>query len=159
MMSSGCSEIIGPRREDTPDLLAGAPRRGPTWPHRAAGKVRPVGQSVSDPYAALDAAPGIYGSSRDLTLAIEEEFQILDGQTLALTNRFEELKARCDAQPWGEHVAGELIASEIEIKTGRCETFDEAAVLTAERRRALFAEADALGLELCATGCHPWSPW
>jgi carboxylate-amine ligase len=118
-----------------------------------------VGQSVTDPYAVLDAAPGIYDSSRDLTCAVEEEFQILDAQTLALTNRFEELKARCDAQPWGEHVAGELIASEIEIKTGRCESFDEAAVLTAERRRALFGEADALGLELCATGCHPWSPW
>jgi glutamate---cysteine ligase / carboxylate-amine ligase len=118
-----------------------------------------VGQSVSDPYAQLDAARDVYAASRDLTLAIEEEFQILDAQTLSLTNRFEELKARTDAQPWAEHVAGELIASEIEIKTGRCESFDEAAVLAVERRRALFAEADALGLELCATGCHPWSPW
>ena len=32
-------------------------------------------------------------------------------------------------------------------------------MLAVERRRALLGEADALGLELCAAGTHPWSPW
>ncbi len=66
-------------------------------------------------------------ASQDLTLAIEEEFQIVDPETHGLVNRFAELKARTDATPLGEHTAGELISSEIEIKTGRCESFAEAA--------------------------------
>src|SRR5438132_1614200 len=118
-----------------------------------------MGQSVPDPYAALEAARGLYASSQDLTLAIEEEFQILDRDTLGLTSGFEALQARCLNTSLAEHVAGELIACEIEVKTGRCETFDEAALLAVERRQVLSREAAALGYELCATGCHPWSPW
>jgi gamma-glutamyl:cysteine ligase YbdK (ATP-grasp superfamily) len=88
-----------------------------------------VGDSVPDPYAALDAARGLYAESQDLTLAIEEEFQILDAETLGLTNGYPEMRERADASPLRGNVAGELISSEIEVKTGRCETFDEAAAL------------------------------
>jgi glutamate---cysteine ligase / carboxylate-amine ligase len=118
-----------------------------------------MGLSIPDPLAALDEARGIFDRSQDLTLAIEEEFQIVDPQTLGLVNRFAELKARADATPLGEHTAGELISSEIEIKTGRCETFPEAARTLIERRRALLDEADAIGVALAACGTHPWSPW
>ena len=118
-----------------------------------------MGLSIPDPFAALDEARGIFERSQDLTLAIEEEFQIVDPETHDLVNRFTELKARADATPLGEHTAGELIASEIEIKTGRCETFPEAARALLERRRALLDEADAIGVALAACGTHPWSPW
>jgi glutamate---cysteine ligase / carboxylate-amine ligase len=118
-----------------------------------------MGLSIPDPFAALDEARGIFDRSQDLTLAIEEEFQIVDPQTHNLVNRFAELKARADATPLGEHTAGELISSEIEIKTGRCETFPEAARVLVERRRALLDEADAIGVALAACGTHPWSPW
>jgi carboxylate-amine ligase len=118
-----------------------------------------MGLSIPDPLAALDEARGIFERSQDLTLAIEEEFQIVDPQTHGLVNRFAELKARADATPLGEHTAGELISSEIEIKTGRCETFPEAARALIERRRALLDEADAIGVALAACGTHPWSPW
>jgi carboxylate-amine ligase len=118
-----------------------------------------MGQSVTDPYAALEAAPGLYATSQDLTLAIEEEFQILDRETLGLTSGFEPLFERCSRTSLKDHVAGELIACEIEVKTGRCETFDEAAALVLERRKVLSQEAAALGYQLCATGTHPWSPW
>jgi carboxylate-amine ligase len=118
-----------------------------------------MGLSIPDPLAALDEARGIFDQSQDLTLAIEEEFQIVDPQTHSLVNRFAELKARADATPLGEHTAGELISSEIEIKTGRCETFPEAARALFERRRALLDEADAIGVALAACGTHPWSPW
>ena len=118
-----------------------------------------MGLSIPDPLAALDEARGIFDRSQDLTLAIEEEFQIVDPQTHGLVNRFTELKARADATPLGEHTAGELISSEIEIKTGRCETFPEAARALIERRRALLDEADAIGVALAACGTHPWSPW
>jgi carboxylate-amine ligase len=118
-----------------------------------------MGQSIHDPLAALDDARELFARSQDLTLAIEEEFQIVDPDTHNLVNRFTELKARADATPLGEHTAGELIASEIELKTGRCETFSEAARALLERRRALLDEAEAIGVALAACGTHPWSPW
>ena len=86
-----------------------------------------MGQSIPDPLLALDEARDHFARSQDLTLAIEEEFQIVDPETHDLVNRFAELKARTDAIPLGEHTAGELISSEIEVKTGRCESFPEAA--------------------------------
>ena len=45
------------------------------------------------------------------------------------------------------------------MRTGRCETFAEAAALVVERRRQLFELADAHDVRLGATGTHPWSPW
>jgi carboxylate-amine ligase len=118
-----------------------------------------MGQSIPDPLAALDDARELFARSQDLTLAIEEEFQIVDPATHDLVNRFTELKARTDLTPLGEDTAGELIASEIELKTGRCESFPEAARVLLERRRALLEEADAIGVGLAACGTHPWSPW
>ena len=95
----------------------------------------------------------------DLTVAVEEEFQLLDPETLELTNRFEELKESAAGSELDEHLVGELIASEIEIKTGRCADFSEAAERMAERRNQLAALVDAHGVALACTGTHPWSRW
>ena len=100
-----------------------------------------------------------YDSTRDFTLAVEEEFAILDPNTLGLVNRFEELQQRAQGTPLEDHLVGELIASEVEVRTGRCETFAEAASRLAERRSQLLDLADPLGVALAATGTHPWSPW
>ena len=100
-----------------------------------------------------------YETARDFTLAVEEEFAVLDPQTLGLTNRFEELQAAAKGTPFEEHLVGELIASEVEIRTGRCDDFEEAAARLAERRAQLFGLAESLGVALAATGTHPWSPW
>jgi carboxylate-amine ligase len=104
-------------------------------------------------------APRRFDASTDLTLAIEEEFQILDRESLSLRSGFRDLQAMAEGTPFAEHLAGELIECEVEVKTGRCETFAEAARLTLERRRQLYGLADRLGVELCSTGTHPWSPW
>jgi glutamate---cysteine ligase / carboxylate-amine ligase len=90
---------------------------------------------------------------------VEEEFAILDPETLSLINRFEELQAAAKDTELEEHLVGELIASEVEIRTGRCENFTEAAVRMGERRDQLLALADQLGVVLGGTGTHPWSPW
>jgi glutamate---cysteine ligase / carboxylate-amine ligase len=100
-----------------------------------------------------------FDNTQDLTLAVEEEFAILDPETLSLTNRFEDLQAASKGTELEEHLVGELIASEVEVRTGRCETFAEAAARVPERRTQLAALADSLGLALAATGTHPWSPW
>jgi glutamate---cysteine ligase / carboxylate-amine ligase len=102
--------------------------------------------------AAFEAVP-------DFTLAVEEEFALIDPDTLELTNRFEELQQAAPGTPLEEHLVGELIASEVEVRTGRCETFAEAAAALPERRQQLLTLADPLGIKLSAAGTHPWSPW
>jgi glutamate---cysteine ligase / carboxylate-amine ligase len=100
-----------------------------------------------------------FENARDLDLAVEEEFALLDPDTLELTNRYEELKAAAAGLDWDEHLVGELIASEAEVKTGRCESFPEAAERMIERRAQLGGHADSLGIALACTGTHPWSSW
>jgi len=100
-----------------------------------------------------------FADGTDFTLAVEEEFALLDPETLDLVNRYEELRRSAAGTPLDEHLAGELIASEIEVKTGRCETFAEAAVMLGRRRDELRALAERHDLLLGATATHPWSPW
>ena len=56
-------------------------------------------------------------------------------------------------------VAGELIASEIEIRSGRAESFVEAMALQRERRVRLFELVEGMGLALGAMGTHPWASY
>ena len=100
-----------------------------------------------------------FESGQDFTIAVEEEFQLLDPDTLELTNRYEELKAAAAGTELDEHLVGELIASEIEVKTGRCRTFPEAAELMATRRAQLAELAGEFDVALACTGTHPWSRW
>ena len=100
-----------------------------------------------------------YESAQDFTVAVEEEFAILDPETLSLTNRFEELKAAAEGTELEPHLVGELIASEVEVRTGRCESFAEIVARIPERRAQLSTLVDRLGVTLGATGTHPWSPW
>jgi glutamate---cysteine ligase / carboxylate-amine ligase len=100
-----------------------------------------------------------FESGQDFTLAVEEEFALLDPDTLELTNRFEEVKAGAAGTELDEHLVGELIASEIEVKTGRCLNFSEAAERMARRRVQLAELADQFGVALASTGTHPWSRW
>src|SRR5256885_1633930 len=100
-----------------------------------------------------------YENGTDFTLAVEEEFAVLDPETLSLANRFEELQAAAQGTPLEEHLVGELIASEVEVRTGRCESFAEAAAKVGERRAQLDELAGGLGVALAAVATHPWSPW
>ena len=100
-----------------------------------------------------------YDAGTDFTLAVEEELAILDPVTLELDNRFEELKASAEGTEIEGHVVGELIASEVEVRTGRCESFPEAAARIGERRGQLAALAEPLGIIFGGVGTHPWSSW
>jgi glutamate---cysteine ligase / carboxylate-amine ligase len=100
-----------------------------------------------------------YENADDFTLAVEEEFAILDPETLELTSRFEALQAMSRGTPLEDHLVGELIASEVEVRTGRAERFHEAAALMGERRSQVLEVAHAEGVELAAAGTHPWSRW
>jgi carboxylate-amine ligase len=92
-------------------------------------------------------------------VAVEEEFAILEPETHDLVNRFEELQAAAEGTPLEGHLVGELIASEVEVRTGRCETWPEAAARMAERRAQLVELAESLRVVLASTGTHPWASW
>jgi carboxylate-amine ligase len=101
-----------------------------------------------------------FEASTDFTVGIEEEFQILDPERLDLVQRFEELyvAARAD-EGIGDRAAGELISSEIEIRSPKGDTFAEALGYQRDLRARLFRLAADHGVRLAATGTHPWSPW
>ncbi len=109
----------------------------------------------------LDRAPEVFAASSDSTVGIEEEFAILDPRTLDLAPRFEELRGAASASDpvLREHITGELIASEIEIISGRGADVHEAIARQREHRRRLFALADARDAGLGATGTHPWADY
>jgi carboxylate-amine ligase len=106
----------------------------------------------------LDLARERFESSTDFTIGLEEEFAILDPATLELAHRFEDVYAACQKdEVLAESAAGELIASEVEIRSGRAASFAEAVERQTERRSRLFALVSELGLALGATGTHPWA--
>ena len=111
------------------------------------------------PEEQLATARDAFEGGTDYTVAVEEEFALLDPDSLALVNRFEELKSAAAGSELDEHLVGELIASEAEIRTGRCSDFAEAAARMGERRAQLQSLAREQGLQLGATGTHPWSRW
>jgi carboxylate-amine ligase len=108
----------------------------------------------------MEQAREVFEASQDFTVGIEEEFGILDPDSLDLVQRYEELREAADGdEVLAEAVAGELISSEIEIRSARGETFADAHASQSEARVRLFRLAAEHGLELVATGTHPWAPW
>jgi carboxylate-amine ligase len=108
----------------------------------------------------LDLARERFESSTDFTVGLEEEFAILDPTTLELEHRFEDVYAACQRdEVLAESAAGELIASEIEIRSGRAESFAEAVECQQLRRTRLFELTAGMGLALGATGTHPWASY
>jgi carboxylate-amine ligase len=100
-----------------------------------------------------------FEDATDFTVAVEEEFALLDPETLDLTNRFEEVQAAAQGMRLGEYLAGELIASEVEIRTGKQETFADVPAAMAERRSQLRSLVEPMDILLGATGTHPWGDW
>ena len=102
----------------------------------------------------------VFEASEDFTVGLEEEFGILDPASRELVPRFVALRdAAEDDVVLAESVAGELIESEIEIRSGRGADFADAIDRQRGARARLFALAAREGARLSATGTHPWSPW
>ncbi|HDY69668.1 MAG TPA: YbdK family carboxylate-amine ligase [Actinobacteria bacterium] len=99
-----------------------------------------------------------FDESRDFTVGVEEEFQLLDPETLELTHRFEDLKAALEPR-MGAFARGELIASEIEVCTGQCNDMREAESDLLDKRIGLFEGAADLGITIGASGTHPFADW
>jgi carboxylate-amine ligase len=108
----------------------------------------------------IDTARAAFEASTDFTVGLEEEFALLDPAELGLRGRFEELSQVAAADPvLAASISGELISSEIEIRSGRGEDLAAARAAQRDRRRRLFAVAAEHGVALGATGTHPWSDY
>lgn len=108
----------------------------------------------------LDLVRERFESSTDFTVGLEEEFAIVDPATLELEHRFEDVFAACQQdEVLASSAAGELIASEIEIRSGRSDSFAEAVAKQRERRARLFELVGGMGLGLAAMGTHPWASY
>ena len=108
----------------------------------------------------LDSAYAAFEESTDFTVGLEEEFALLHPSSLELVPRFEELRDAASSDPvLATSIAGELISSEIEIRSGRGGDLASAFVAQRDRRRRLFALAAEHRIALGATGTHPWSDY
>jgi len=99
-----------------------------------------------------------FDDSTDFTIGLEEEYQLIDPGSLELVNRFEELVDGADPV-FRERLAGELIASEVEYRTTKHDTFASAARDLVEGRLATIALAERLGIGIGISAVHPFSPW
>ena len=108
----------------------------------------------------LATARETFEASTDGTVGIEEEFALIDPGTHMLVPRFELLRDAARPDPvLAESIAGELISSEIEIRSGRGEDAADARARQGDRRRRLFTLAAAHGVALGSTGTHPLSDY
>jgi carboxylate-amine ligase len=108
----------------------------------------------------LDLARERFEESVDFTVALEEEFAIIEPESLELAHRFEEMIGLCqEDEVLADSARGELIDTEIEIRSGRAESYAEAIELQTERRHRLFSLADRMGVSLAAMGTHPWAAY
>ena len=109
----------------------------------------------------LNTAQAIFDASTDFTVGLEEEFALLDPASLEMVGRFEQLRdsAAVSDPRLAESISGELIASEIEIRSGRGEDLAAARAAQQDVRRRLFALAADQGVELGSTGTHPFSDY
>ena len=65
----------------------------------------------------LDRVRDVFEGSQDFTVGLEEEFAIVNPESLELEHRFEDLFAACkEDEVLADSAAGELIDTEIEIR-------------------------------------------
>jgi carboxylate-amine ligase len=97
-----------------------------------------------------------FEQSAPFTLGVELEFQILDGVSLDMTARADEMLALFP-KPEQDHVAGEFLQSNFEVQTGICATVDE----VEQQLRHMVEVADDIarrcGCTLFASGIHPYA--
>lgn len=82
---------------------------------------------------------------------------VLDGDSLLLAPRADEVIAAAAGAGLPGTLKSELFASALELTTDICESAEEAAEALAELRRAAAALAEERGLKVAAAGSHPVS--
>lgn len=98
-----------------------------------------------------------FGESAPFSIGVEEELMILDGETLALAPRVDDLVRGARGRGLPGELKTELFATLVELSTGVCADAGEALAALAELRRVASHVAAEHGLRLAAAGTHPFS--
>lgn len=109
--------------------------------------------------AVLSGAREQFDASTDGTLGVEEEYAICDGQTLDLVSRYDDVVEASEKAGLSDSVAGELIASEVEFRTGKCDTFSDAVDELIDIRGRVTEVFGELGLAAGTSSTHPWADY
>ena len=93
-----------------------------------------------------------------LTLGIEEEYQIIDPETRALAPMSEDLVARGQVI-LGDQIKPELMRSQVEVGSKVCRNIAEARAEVIRLRSTICRLAEDQGLCMAAASTHPFSSW
>ncbi|MCY0096675.1 carboxylate-amine ligase [Hoeflea ulvae] len=92
------------------------------------------------------------------TLGVEEEYLLVDRDSLDLAAAPESLMSECAAE-LGDKVSPEFLQCQIEVGTGVCRTVAEAGADLARLRSVIAEVAGKHGLAPLAASCHPFADW
>src|SRR5262245_14202096 len=115
--------------------------------------------STPDHELLLEEARERFEEAEDFTVSVEEEFALLDPESLDLVNRFEEVHAAARETVLAPNLVGELIASEVEVKPGKQQSCAHVPGGLAGGGPRSGALADPLAPPLAGTAPHPWASW
>src|SRR5262250_2336463 len=93
------------------------------------------------------------------TIGVEQEFQIIDPETLELRSHVVQLLSSAAARGVGDLVKQEMHQSIVETGTKICENVSELRLEMHRTRSELVMAAESTGLRVAAAGTHPFSSW
>ena len=93
------------------------------------------------------------------TIGVEEEFQIIDPETLELRSHVVQLISSAAKRGVGDLVKQEMHQSIVETGTKICENVSELRLEMHRTRSELVMAAESTGLRVAAAGTHPFSSW
>jgi glutamate---cysteine ligase / carboxylate-amine ligase len=96
--------------------------------------------------------------AEDFTLGIEEEFQIIDPVTYALSSDAAQIIPPI-REVLGTTIQHELMLSQIEVATPVCHSLAQARVALTHQRHTIIECARQAGKRIAAAGTHPFSRW
>src|SRR6201984_3378711 len=93
------------------------------------------------------------------TIGVEEEFQIIDPETLELRSHVVQLLSAAASRGLGDQVKQEMHQSIVETGTRICENVSQLRLEMHRTRSELVSAAESTGLQVAAAGTHPFSSW
>jgi carboxylate-amine ligase len=98
-----------------------------------------------------------FGKGEPYTLGVEEEYMLLDGETLDLVQHVEAVLAASEGDELGERVNPELMQSVLEIATPVCHTPADVERELRKLRAYVTELAAGQGMRVGSAGTHPFS--
>ncbi|MEM9324767.1 MAG: carboxylate-amine ligase [Bacteroidota bacterium] len=94
----------------------------------------------------------------EVTLGIEEEYQVIDPETRELTSHEQRIVAEAEKH-LEEQVKAEMHQAVVEVGTKVCKDIEDARAQVSHLRKTLCGIASDLGYRIGAAATHPFSEW